>query len=314
MFARIRSFAGSVKDRVRAVGGHVRIRHPWLDHLIRTVQRYQVQSGDRLAGACTYFAFLSLFPLIALAFAVFGYFLALRPDVLEALTRATNEALREHLPGLADQLRLDELTAARTPVGVIGLLGLLYAGLGAINSLREALHEIWMTGEPPLPFIRAKLRDLVALILIGVTLVLSVIVSGFATGATTTVSEWLSLGDSPLAAGSVLVVGALASLGADTLVFLIILRWLARPPEPFRVVLRGSLLGAVGLGLLRQLATLILSGILANPVYGTFAVIAGLLIWLNLSARVILYAAAWTATATLGPPPTPTPMPTNGVH
>jgi membrane protein len=314
MFARIRHSIGSVKERGRADVGHARIRYPWLDHLIRTVQRYQVVSGDRLAGACTYFGFLSLFPLIALAFGVFGYVLALRPDVLEALNRATNEALQQHLPGLADQLRLDDLAQARLPAGAIGLLGLLYAGLGSVNALRDALHEIWMTGEPPLPFLRAKLRDFVALILVGITLVLSMIVSGFATGATTTVSEWLGMGGSPLAAGSVWAVGLLASLVADMLVFLIIMRWLASPSEPYRVILQGALLGAVGLGLLKQLATLILAGTLASPVYGTFAVIAGLLIWLNLSARVILYAAAWTATATLGPPPGPTPVPSNGVH
>src|SRR5690606_40397719 len=40
-----------------------------------------------------------------------------------------------------------------------------------------------------------------------------------------------------------------------------------------------------------------------------FAVVVGLLLWINLSARVVLYAAAWTATAMLGPPPTPTPAP-----
>jgi membrane protein len=35
----------------------------------------------------------------------------------------------------------------------------------------------------------------------------------------------------------------------------------------------------------------------------------GLLIWINFSARVVMYTAAWTATASLGPPPEPTPVP-----
>lgn len=308
MPARIRNLIETVKERGRDVVRHVRIGHRWLDHLIRTVQRYQVRSGDRLAGACTYFAFLSFFPLIALAFAVFGYIVTFRPDAVETLTRAINE----QLPGLADQLQIDQLAGARTGAGIIGLIGLLYAGLGAVNALRDALREIWMTREPPLNYFLGKLRDLVALILIGVTMVLSVIVGGLATGATDTVSRWIGLGDSPLAAGLIRVAGIAASVGADTLVFLIILGWLARPSEPFRTVLQGSVLGAIGLGLLKQLATLILSITLQNPVYGTFAVIAGLLIWINLSARMILYAAAWTATAALGPPPEPTPVPSNG--
>ncbi|MCT9928726.1 YihY/virulence factor BrkB family protein [Planotetraspora sp. A-T 1434] len=284
-----------------------RIRFPWLDHLIQTVQRYQVQSGERLAAAITYFAFLSFFPLIALAFAIFGYVVTFRPDALVTLTKAINE----QLPGLADQLHIDQLAGARASAGIIGLLGLLYAGLGSMDALRGALREISMTCEPPLNYFLGKLRDLVALVLMGITMIASVIVSGFATGATGTVAGWIGLGQSGLAGSFVWITGVVAGLLFDLLLFLVILGWLGRPAQSFRVVLKGALLGAVAFGVLKQLATLILARTLHNPVYGTFAVVVGLLLWINLSARVILYAAAWTATATLGPPPEPTPVPSN---
>ncbi|RGA05933.1 YihY/virulence factor BrkB family protein [Microbispora triticiradicis] len=296
-------------DAVKATGRvwieRNRIRFRALDHLIRTVQRYQVQTGDRLAGAITYFAFLSFFPLIALAFALFGYVVTIRPDALATLT----EAINSQLPGLAGQLHIDQLAGARARAGLIGLLGLVYAGLGAMDALRGALRTVWMTCEPPLNYFVGKLRDLVALVLMGVVLLASVIASGFATGATSTVAGWLGLGSSPLAGLGVWLAGVAASLVADLLLFLVILGWLAKPGQPFLVVLKGALLGAVGFGVLKQLAALILSSTLHNPVYGTFAVVVGLLLWINLSARVILYAAAWTATATLGPPPEPTPLP-----
>jgi membrane protein len=77
-------------------------------------------------------------------------------------------------------------------------------------------------------------------------------------------------------------------------------------------VLKGALLGAIGFAALKQLATLLLSGTLRNPVYGTFTVIVGLLVWINISVRLILYVAAWTATAEMGPPPEPTPIPSGG--
>lgn len=96
---------------------------------------------------------------------------------------------------------------------------------------------------------------------------------------------------------------------ADTVLFVIILRWMGRSRQPFRVIFRGALLGALAFGLLKQLAALILSWTLNNPIYGVFAVMVGLLVWINLSVRVILYAAAWTETASLGPPPAPTPIP-----
>jgi membrane protein len=293
-------------DEVRAWGRDViereRVRYRWLDHVIRTIQRYQVQSGDRLAAAFTYFAFLSFFPLIALAFAVIQFS---TPEVVETLVKAINE----QFPGLASRLQIDKLKDVQTSAGVFGLVGLFYAGLGAMDALRSALREIWMVTEPPLNYFLGKLRDLVALVLIGVTMLVSVAVGGFATGATGTVTEFIGLGDTVLAGPSVWITGLLVSLGADLLLFLIILGWLAKPPQPFWMIVKGSLLGAVMFGLLKQVATLILAGTLRNPVYGAFAVIVGLLLWINLAARVILYSAAWTATATKGPPPEPTPVP-----
>ncbi|GAA3137613.1 YihY/virulence factor BrkB family protein [Streptosporangium carneum] len=306
----------SVQERIVAVRqwgrtkiASERVRWLWLDHLIRTVQRYQIQFGDRLAGAVTYFAFLSFFPIIALAFAVFGYFLSVRPDAVKTLQRAIDQ----YLPGLADQLPIQQIADSRASAGVIGLLGLLYAGLGAIDALRGALREISMTTEQPLNFFLAKLRDLAALILVGLTMIASVLVGGFATQAGGLVAEELGLTSSPAGVWWLWFLGLAVSLLADTVVFLIVLRWMGRSRQPLKVVLRGALLGAVGFGLLKQLATLILSRTLNNPIYGVFAVMVGLLVWINLSARVILYAAAWTETATLGPPPEPTPIPAMGV-
>ncbi|MCG5220731.1 YihY/virulence factor BrkB family protein [Streptosporangium sp. KLBMP 9127] len=295
-----------LRERWRRLVQRVRLRWLWFDHLLRTLHRYQVQSGDRLAGAVTYFAFLSFFPLIALAFALFGYVASVDPAAL-------TKVIEEQLPGLAGQLDLSTIAGARVGAGIIGLLGLLYAGLGAVDALREALREMSMTTEQPLNFFLARLRDLAALVLIGVTLLVSVVVGGFATGATGIVAGWLGAGGSVVGRALVWLAGLAVSVGADVLVFLVILGWLGRSDQPFRVVLKGALLGAVGFGLLKQLATLVLSGTLSNPVYGAFAVIAALLIWINLSARITLYAAAWTATASMGPPPTPTPYPSNGL-
>ncbi|WP_405144743.1 YihY/virulence factor BrkB family protein [Sphaerisporangium sp. NBC_01403] len=297
----------AVKAWGRARTEYYRVRWPWVDHLIRTVHRYQSQRGDRLAGAVTYFAFLSFFPLIALAFALFGYVVALNPHALETLEAAINQ----QLPGLAGQLHIDQLSQARTSAGIIGLLGLLYAGIGAVDALRDALHDICVSCEPPVNWFVAKLRDLVALVLIGLTMVISVVAGGVAVQATGTIMGWLRLDGSVVAATLLPLAGVLIGVAADMLVFLIILAWLAKVGKPLRTLLKGALLGAIGFGVLKQLATLLLSHTLSNPIYGAFAVVVGLLVWLNLSARWVLYVAAWTSTADGAPPPEPTPMPTS---
>ncbi|MCC5581004.1 YihY/virulence factor BrkB family protein, partial [Microtetraspora sp. AC03309] len=301
MFARIMRLVEKVKARGRRLMERERIRFPWFDHLVRTVHRYQVQSATRLAGAVTYFAFLSFFPLIALGFAVLGFVLAVRPDAQQALITAINQ----QLPGLADRLQINQIAGARAGAGTFGLVGLLYAGLGAVDAMRSALRDIWMSCEPRLDFFRAKLRDLVTLVFIGTTLLVSAVISALATGATSAVADWLGLGTSWFAGAAIRVAGFLAGVGADLLLFLILFGWVARSSQPFRDVLKGAVVGAVAFGVLKQFAALILAKTLHNPVYGTFAVVVGLLIWINLSARVVLYAAAWTATSGMGPPPEP---------
>ncbi|MFC6080751.1 YihY/virulence factor BrkB family protein [Sphaerisporangium aureirubrum] len=306
------SLWASVMRRIEAVKAwgrgrteSYRVRWSWFDHLLRTVQRYQSQRGDRLAGAVTYFAFLSFFPLLALAFSLFGYVITVWEDARTTLIAALNQ----QLPGLADSLRVDQLADARVGAGLIGLIGLLYAGLGALDALREALHDMTMSGEPPVNVIVGRLRDLVALLLVGVTLILSAMAGGFAVSATGTVLGWLGMHDSLLATGLVRAAALLIGLGADTLVFLVILGWLGKLWGPWRTVLKGAVVGAIGFEVLKQLAALLLSHTLNNPIYGTFAVVVGLLVWINLSARWTLYVTAWTATAGGSPPPEPTPVP-----
>ncbi|MEU6996930.1 YihY/virulence factor BrkB family protein [Nonomuraea sp. NPDC046570] len=296
----------AVKARGRDLTTHYRVRWLWLDHLIRSVQRYQIQFGDRLAGAVTYFAFLSLFPLLALTFSVFGYVLADNAQAMETL----KAAVREQLPGLADQLNIDAMAGARVSAGIIGLIGLLYAGLGAVAELRGALREISMTTTPALNVVLGKLRDLVTLLLLGATMLVSVLVGGFATQATTVVSRFLGITEG--AEAVLVLVGVVAGIAADWLIFLIILGWVARPTQPFRILAKGALLGGIGFTALKQLAALLLSHTLNNPVYGTFAVTAGLLLWINFSARLTLFVASWTATSGCPPPPSPSPPPAGG--
>ncbi|MFI6476692.1 YihY/virulence factor BrkB family protein [Nonomuraea sp. NPDC050663] len=294
----------SAKERGRRLVDHWRVRRPWIDHLIRTVQRYQLRFGDRLAGAVTYFAFLSFFPLIVLAFSIFGFVLADNADLESEL----NKVISDQLPGMADQLDLQRIADSRASAGIIALIGLAYAGLGAVDALRGSLREMYMTTSPPLNFFLGKVRDVASLLMVGATLLASALVTGFATTATTTVATWIGLKD----VSTVWFTGTLASLVADWLMFVIVLGWIARPVQPFKVIARGALLGAIGFGILKQLASLLLGHTLGNPIYGAFAVMVGLLVWINFSARLVLYVAAWTATAGMNPPPSPTPPPTNG--
>jgi len=101
--------------------------------------RYQEKRGGFLAGATTFVAFLSFFPLVTLAFSVAGYEAAISPHAADWL----RTGFKSVLPGLAGQLPLDSIAKARADAGIAGLVGLLIAGLGGVNSVRQGLHVIW---------------------------------------------------------------------------------------------------------------------------------------------------------------------------
>jgi membrane protein len=82
----------------------------------------------------------------------------------------------------------------------------------------------------------------------------------------------------------------------DAIVFLVLFSRLSGTRAPWRGIIRGALFGAVGFEVLKQIATILVGRTTANPVYGTFAVLVGLMVWINLASRFALFAAAWTAT------------------
>ena len=83
-------------------------------------------------------------------------------------------------------------------VGVIGLLGALYAGLGWVANLREALTAMWESQHESGGFLATKAKDLAALLGLGAALVLSLGLSALAGGGVMRgILEWLNLDSVP---------------------------------------------------------------------------------------------------------------------
>ncbi|TAL18380.1 MAG: hypothetical protein EPN99_11375, partial [Frankiales bacterium] len=216
-----------------------RDRRPSLDHLIRAFGRYQADAGDRQAAAVTFFGFLSFFPILALATSVLSY--ALGDDAVGTVVREVNS----YAPGLADQLGLEEILTDNTKAGVAGLLGLvglLYSGLGWVDALREAIRAMWHHNVKAGNFLVKKAKDVVILLGLGVTVVASVAVSA-ATGAFTDVAlDAIGLEKTVVATALAKVVGITLGLATSTALFLFLFWRLPKVRSPFRRVVRGALL------------------------------------------------------------------------
>jgi membrane protein len=270
-----------------------RRRWNWLDHLARAYTRYHDRRGDRLAAAVTYFGFLSFFPLLALAYALLGYLVG----VSDRARRYLVEAIESVLPGLAGQVPVEQIAGARATAGIIGLAGLLITGVGCVDALREALRDIWdrdPTGGGNL--LVKKLWNIVLLVFLGTMLVLSVAISTVTTSATHGVLEVLGLDRTVWAGTTLRLLGLAIAIAFNTLIFLVLFARLSGGAPRWRGLLRGALLGAVGFEALKLIATLLIGTTTGNPVYASFAVVVGLLVWINVVSRFTLYVAAWTAT------------------
>ncbi len=90
---KIQSRGNTIRGRVTDAYLSVRKRWRWFDHLALAYDRYQEKRGGPLAGATTFFAFLSFFPLVALAFSVAGYAAAISPHAADWLRTAIQSVL-----------------------------------------------------------------------------------------------------------------------------------------------------------------------------------------------------------------------------
>lgn len=286
----------SLKERLSERLADLRERRPAVDHVVRMQEHYGAVKSGQQAGAVTYFGFLSFFPILALSFAVIGWVSYLYPDARVSTLEAIEQVFPKMIGNKEGQISLTQIEdAAGTAVG-FGLLGVLYAGLGWLSSLRDALlvaFELPSFEQPS--FVVGKLRDLMTLAAVGVTLFLSVGISGLVSGFSGQILEWIGLGVAlePL----LWVLGVGFGLVASTLLFLALFRLLADPHTPRRSLVSGAILGAVGFELLKLLSGRLLAATQGQPAFQAFGIALILVVWINYFSRVVLYAAAWAHTS-----------------
>lgn len=276
-----------------ALLSRLREKRPFVDHLVRAYGRYDADAGDRLAASVTFYWFLSLFPILLLAVSLLGYVYgdAASGKVRSALTGVLT-------PELARTVG-DTLEQTRGPAGVVGLLGTLYSGLGWIDGLREAIRTIWHQNINAGNIVVRKLRDVVVLVGLFVTMAASVVVTGVSVSASRYVLDLLQFDRTPLAQFLLPLLTPLSAVLADVLLFLYLFGRLARVRTPLRRILKGAVLGAVGFEVLKVLGGFYVARTTTSgaATYGAFAVVVGLLLFLNLVSRLLLFTAAFIVTA-----------------
>lgn len=279
----------------------LRARYRWLDHLARAVNRYVEYGGYHYVASITYFSLFSLVPILMVAVSVAGFVLASQPQLIEEMLHAITGTLPGALGDRAGEL-LTGFVEQRTSVGIIGLVIGLYSGWNWMNALRDALTALWGQNRSDLPLLRTIAVDLLALLGLAAALLVSfaITISGTALGGyllRLAGGDDTSWGHNLLSAASVPL-----ALLADWLVFLWVLTRLPRQPVGVRSAMRGAIALAIGFELLKQAGGIYLRLIGDSPTGVAFGSIIGLIFFISLVARMLVFITAWTATARDAPP------------
>jgi len=244
-------------------------RWGWFATAVRMQDRFGEVHGGYLAAAITLAAFLSIFPLLLLGVAVVGY-LSLGADVpAQVIGRL----------GLSGEAAAAVTTAVETAqksrkgaLGV-GAVGLLWSGLGMVASIQYAFDNIWqITGRG----IKDKLGGLLwlagAVSILGGSLVVSALL---------TRTPWLA----PLS----IVIG----LGVNFAMWLWTLKALLNVVVPWRALVPGAVVGAVGLEVLKVAGGVYVPRLVTqtSALYGSIGVVFAILTWLFFFGRLAVYVA-----------------------
>jgi membrane protein len=236
-------------------------------------ERVGAVGGGPLASSIALGGFLSLFPLLLVGVAVLGFVSAGETDFP---SRVVDQLGLEGKA--ADQVVeiIDTAEQSRRAASVVGFIGLAWAGLGVAGALENALNATWQVKG------RGITSRLVAVAwLVGAGLLF---LGSMALGPL--------LNELP---GPVTVPAILAGFVLDVLLFVWMFVVLTNVGLPWRVHLPGAVVGGVGVELLKIIGAVYVPRLVASSsaLYGSLGVVFAILAWLALTARLVVYAAAF---------------------
>lgn len=239
----------------------------------------QSNAGD-MAASIAYYAFLSMFPLLLGLIAILGIFL---PS--EMVQNQLIAFFQHHLPTSVGILKenISRVIELRGALGVLSLVGLFWAGSAIFNAIGRVIRQAWNI-QKRRPFYLRKLIDLTMALGTSIMFLLSM--------ALTTV--FLVLPELEIQPGHIfiLLISKLLSFVIIFITFLLIYKYLPNTKTKWRNVWPGALLAAFLFELARSLFSLyIIQFANYEMVYGSVASIIALLVWIYLSAFILIIGA-----------------------
>jgi membrane protein len=285
-----------IEKAVRAAD-ELQQRHAWLAVPVAVWKKFGDDQAGNLAALIAYSALVAIFPLLLVLVTVLDIVLKDNPGLKQTVLNAVDKyPAVSLLEGHVDRLNQTGIALA------VGLVGTFIGTLGVANSLQNALNSVWeipFSRRPGFPW--SWLRSITLIVVVGTGFIATTVLSGLAAGAGRVL---------PGAGSSVLAI--VVSLVLNFGLFWLAFRLATAKDITWRQLWLGAAISAVVWQILQAFGGYFLSHQIAHasPLYGTFAVVLGLIAWLYLQAQLTLYAVEINVVRTyrlwprsLAPPP-----------
>lgn len=264
----------------------------------RGLSRYSLQKGRLSAGAISYMTLFSLGALVTVGWSLFSHFFSANSHFQSLVIETVNQ----YVPGLitdpgSGTTGLVDLSRLTTDGGTVvaGIIAFVVASWTSVQIVRyivDGLRTMFGLLDYPGTMVSAYLRYFAGLGLLFLAVLTTV--------GLTLVSSWFEEQLEAISPAAHAVIDSnafeLARLAIPTLIdflmFMVMVRFIARIGVPYKTLLVGSILFAIVSTALRYGGGALMRAS-KDPVLATIATAAALLIWVNLMARAALMICAW---------------------
>jgi membrane protein len=252
-------------------------RRPALALPLGVVKKFGDDEGGSMVSLIAYRAFFSLFPLLLLMTTILGYVLAGNDELREEVVNGT----LSQFPIIGNQLKGGSLTGSGIALAV-GIVGSVLAGIGVVLETEQTFNRCWgIPKHAERGFVGSRLRAIVLLVVLGGLAVVSTVVSGLASGG----ADFLGAGGK--------VAGLAIATALNLVVFGAVFRLLTADTVETKALIPGVVVATIGWEILQVAGGWYISHEVKNAsaVYGTFALVIGLLAWIHLGAMFVVLGA-----------------------
>lgn len=292
-----RSLAEHWKDG-EGVGGKLKALVSWFSstRIGRANARVGNTKANLQAGGVAYNALFSLFAALTVGvtavMVALGSFPEFRDQVIDGIAEAVPGIIDAGSGGLLkpEDLMMD---TALNPTTLIAAGVAVFAAIAMMTALKSSMRTVAGIVTVPENFVIGKLRDLAGFVVLGVTIVLTSILTVAVQGFGEQVFDWIGIESTGLTRGALTA----AAVGVTFLMDMALLAFLIRPFASIRAkkrdLLMGVFIGGIISAVLRAAGTAVIR-VPDNAIMASATAIVTLLLLVNLLVRVVLMVTAFT--------------------